>query len=215
MCWIEQSFLKKVYIYIYIYIYIYNIILINYPFPFLPPQLVHLLLFRDAWTSCSNETYSKTFLKLKSLLLISTILSSPLLSSQILIPVFLVKHTLKTFDYFKNKQKSVSSNVFWYVKICILWEPIQYIIHCHKTQMLKKNFFGQNKWYKKCPTFFFHEPQLITVLLLICNSYMSWSTSFVSLWNCVGFSIFNSVTFLLKFIFLFNKMYGLFEFWTS
>ena len=113
---------------------------------------------RDAWTSCSNETYSKTFLKLKSLLLISTILSSPLLSSQILILVFLVKHTLKTFDYFKNKQKIVSSNVFWYVKICILWEPIQYIIHCHKTQMLKKNFFGQNKWYKKYPIFSFTSP---------------------------------------------------------
>ena len=30
---------------------------------------------------------------------------------------FLIKDTLKGFDDFKNKQKSVWSNVFWYVKI--------------------------------------------------------------------------------------------------
>ena len=33
---------------------------------------------------------------------------------------------------------------------------------------VKKNSFGQNKRYKKFP-----EPQLVTVLLLICDSYMS------------------------------------------
>ena len=38
---------------------------------------------------------------------------------------------------------------------------------------------------------------------------------FVSLKLCVGFSIFDSVSFLLKFIFLFNKMHGLFDFKTS
>ena len=41
---------------------------------------------------------------------------------------------------------------------------------------------------------------------------MSWSTSFVSLKLGVGFSIFDSVLFLLKFLFLFNKMDGLFDF---
>ena len=35
---------------------------------------------------------------------------------------------------------------------------------------------------------------------------------FVSLKLCVGFSIFDSVTFLLKFIFLSNKMHGVFDF---
>ena len=65
------------------------------------------------------------------------------------------------------------------------------------------------------PSFFFRELQLITVLLLICDSYMSWSTSFVSLKLRVGFSIFHSVSFLLKFIFLFNKMHGHFDFNTS
>ena len=48
------------------------------------------------------------------------------------------KDTLKAFNDFKNKQKSVWSNVFWYVKVCIFWKCIQYTIHWDKTQMLKK-----------------------------------------------------------------------------
>ena len=65
---------------------------------------------------------------------------------------------------------------------------------------------------QKMLSFFFRELQLIMVLLLICGSYMSWSTRLISLKLCVGFSIFDSVSFLLKFIFLFNKMHGLFDF---
>ena len=42
-------------------------------------------------------------------------------------------------------------------------------IHWDKTQMLKKKYLRT----KKVP-FFFCESQLITVLLLICDSYMSW-----------------------------------------
>ena len=38
----------------------------------------------------------------------------------------------------KTSNKSVWSNVFWYVKICIFWKCIQYTIHWDKTQMLKK-----------------------------------------------------------------------------
>ena len=48
-------------------------------------------------------------------------------------------------------------------------------------------------------------------LLLICDSYMSWSTRFVSLKVCEGFSISDSVLFLVKFIFLFNKNHELFD----
>ena len=92
-----------------------------------------------------------------------------------------------SFDDFKNKHKSVWRNLFWYVKVCISWKSIQV-------------------YY-----FFFCELQLIPVLLLICDSFMSWSTRFVSLKLCVGFSVFDSVSFLLKFIFLFNKMHGLFD----
>ena len=74
---------------------------------------------------------------------------------------------------------------------------------------VKRNFLQTNYTVQKC-LLFFCELQLITVLLLICDSSMSWSTRFVSLNLCVAFSIFNSVWFLWKFIFLFNKMYGYF-----
>ena len=65
---------------------------------------------------------------------------------------------------------------------------------------------------QKMPSFFFRELQLITVLLLIFDSYMGRSKSFVSLKLCVRFSIFDSLLFLLKFMFLFNKKHRLFEF---
>ena len=68
---------------------------------------------------------------------------------------------------------------------------------------------------QKMSCLFFRELQLITALLLIRDSYMSWSTRFVSLKLCVGFSILDSISFLLKFIFLFNKKHGIFDFKTS
>ena len=46
--------------------------------------------------------------------------------------------------------------------------------------------------------YFLRELQLITVFLLICGSYMSWSTRFFSLKLCVEFSIFDFVSFLLN-----------------
>ena len=55
----------------------------------------------------------------------------------------------------KTSNKSLWSRVFWYVKVCIFWKCIQYIIHCEKTQILKKISFGQNKRYKICPLFSF------------------------------------------------------------
>ena len=38
----------------------------------------------------------------------------------------------------ETSNKSVWSNVSWYVKVCIFWNCIQYIIHWDKTQILKK-----------------------------------------------------------------------------
>ena len=55
-----------------------------------------------------------------------------------------VKDTLKTFDDFKNKQKSVWGFAFWHVKLCIFWTCIRYTMHWYKTQMLKTISFGQN-----------------------------------------------------------------------
>ena len=50
-----------------------------------------------------------------------------------------LKDTLKTFDDFKNKQKSVLSNVFWYEKVCTFWTCVQYTIHWDKTKMLNSS----------------------------------------------------------------------------
>ena len=119
--------------------------------------------------------------------------------------VFLRIHW-RLFPILKASNKSVWKNVFWYVKVCIFWKCIQ---------MLKKIFFRQNKRYKKCPLFSFCELQLIIVVFLICHFYMSWSSWFTFLKMCVEFSIFDSVLFLLKFIFLSSKMHGLFNFKTS
>ena len=79
-----------------------------------------------------------------------------------------------------------------------------------KHKCLKKFSSGKNKRYKKCPFISFANLKLITVLLLICDSQMS--TNLVSLKLRVGFSIFDPVSFLVKFIFLFDKIHGLFEF---
>ena len=43
---------------------------------------------------------------------------------------------MKAVDGFKNK--SVWSNVFWYVKVCIFWKCIQYTIYWDKTQIWQK-----------------------------------------------------------------------------
>ena len=78
----------------------------------------------------------------------------------------LLKDSLKAFDNFKIIQKSVSSNVFWYVKECIFWKCIQLTTHGDKTQTLKKmSFWTKEKRYKKCPLFFFRKLQRITDLL--------------------------------------------------
>ena len=37
-----------------------------------------------------------------------------------------------------TSSKSVWSNDFWYVKVCIFWKYIEYTTHWDKTQMLKK-----------------------------------------------------------------------------
>ena len=125
-----------------------------------------------------------------------------------------IKDTLKAFDDLKSSNKSVWSNISWYVKVCWFGKCIQYTINWDKTQILKEIASDKISVTKKS-SFFFCELQLIQVLHLICDSYMSWITRFVSLKLCVGFSIFYSVPFLLKFLFLFNKMQELFDFKTS
>ena len=55
----------------------------------------------------------------------------------------------------KTSNKSVWSNVFWYVKVYIFQKFIQYTTDWVKTQILKELPIGQNKSYKKCPLFSF------------------------------------------------------------
>ena len=135
-------------------------------------------------------------------------------------PGFKLTYTLSSLRIYwrllmmlKTSNKSVWSDDFWYLKVCIFWKCIRYTIHWDKTQMSKK--FPSDKINgTKNALFFLLRPWLIAVLLLICDSYMSWSTMFVSLKLSVGFSIFNLVSFLSTFLFLFNKLHGLFDFKT-
>ena len=57
----------------------------------------------------------------------------------------------------KISNKSVWSNVFWYVKEYIFWKCIQYTLHWDKIQMLKKfpSDKKKKKRYKKYPLFSF------------------------------------------------------------
>ena len=71
--------------------------------------------------------------------------------------------------------------------------------------MLKIFFLRTKLTLQKIDSCFFRELQLITILILIDNAYASWSTRFISLKLCVGFSFFDSVSFLLYFIFFFNN----------
>ena len=61
-------------------------------------------------------------------------------------------------------------------------------------------------------SFLFREIQLISFTNFVFNLrflYELKHTRFTSAKLCVGFSIYDSVSFILKFIFLFNKMHGL------
>ena len=115
----------------------------------------------------------------------------------------------------KTSNKSVWSNGFRYVKVCILWKCIQYNIHWDKTDMLKKFPSDKISGIKHALFFLSFSFFLVKVLFLICDSYMIWSTRFVSVKLYVKFSIFDSVLFLLNFTFMFHKMHGLFDFKTS
>ena len=62
----------------------------------------------------------------------------------------------------------------FFVEVYVFWKFIRYI-HWDKARMSKKNFFHKINFTRNV-LFFFHELQLITVLLLIHDSYMGWRT---------------------------------------
>ena len=129
-----------------------------------------------------------------------TTVQEPLLSPYLSLQALLLRIHGRFSMILKISNKSAWSNAFCYIKVYIFSKLIQYTTHWDKTQMWKK-FLSE----KINVTKMLH---LITVLLSIRNSY-------TSLKLCVRFSIFNSVLFLLKFIFLFNKKLRLFDFKAS
>ena len=116
----------------------------------------------------------------------------------------------------ETSSKSVWSNVFWHVKVCRFRKCIQYTIHWDKSTNFKKNPFRQNKRYKDSLFFLLWVP-IHHNFILICNSYMSWSTRFVLLKLCMGFSVFNSISFSISilFIYIFISISILFDCKTS
>ena len=89
-----------------------------------------------------------------------------------------------------------------------------FILNFHSSKYQKQYSFWYLYYFGR-PQDVILELQLVTVLFLICSFYMSRRTRLVSVKLYVEFSIFDSVSFLLKFIFLFNKMHGLFDLKTS
>ena len=124
---------------------------------------------------------------------------------------------LRAFDDFKNKQKSVWSNDFWYVLVCILWKCIQYTIHGDKAQMLKKFQSDKTNGTKNALFFLSRAP-----------THHSFTFNFrflyelkhkVQISEAVGgifhFRFLFVFSFSFSFIFLFNKKHGLFNLKTS
>ena len=50
----------------------------------------------------------------------------------------ILNETLKVLDDFKNKQKNVRGDVFWYVKVPIFWKCILYTIDWDLNTVVKK-----------------------------------------------------------------------------
>ena len=99
---------------------------------------------------------------------------------------------------------------FWYVNVCIFWKCIQYIIHWDKAQMLKQFLSDKINGTKNDLCFLLRVPAHHSFTF---NLRFLWTKAkrFDSLKLFVGFSIFDYGSFLLKFIFLFSKMHGLFN----
>ena len=82
------------------------------------------------------HTYARTELSLPPFMGVSyhklAIQYHHICTTKMLKYVFCIKDTLKAFDDFKNKQKSLWINNFWYVKVYIIWKNML------KKNMLKK-----------------------------------------------------------------------------
>ena len=114
----------------------------------------------------------------------------------------------------KTSNKSVWSNVFRYVKVCISWRWIQYIIHWDKTQMLKKcppdKISGTKNalfFYSRAPT---HDSFIFILRFLHELKYKIRVSKAVP-----GIFHFRFSFVFIKVYIFFNKVRGLFDFKTS
>ena len=100
----------------------------------------------------------------------------------------------------KLSSKNVWGNVFSYVKVCLFWKSIQYSIHWDKTQVLK-NFPPDKRNGTKNVVYFLSQVPVYHSFTFDLKFLYDLKRK-VCLSNTVsGFSIFDCVSFLLKFIF--------------
>ena len=91
---------------------------------------------------------------------------------EIHIVFILFKDTLKAFNDFQNKQQVLEVMRFDMPKY-IYSESLFNTIYIEINTNVKKNFLRTKQTLQIMHSFFFPELELITVLLLICNSYTS------------------------------------------
>ena len=110
--------------------------------------------------SSSGETFCKSSYRLDSVWILNTsLLHGRYIRFNLFALSSLFPHKQrKAFDDFKNKQISVWSNVFWYVKVGTFWKCIEHTIHWDKTQMLKKFPFDKINGTKNALFFLSRNP---------------------------------------------------------
>ena len=65
----------------------------------------------------------------------------------------IINETLKVLDDFKNKQKNVRGDVFWYVKVHIFWKCILYTIDWDLNTIVKKISSDKINGTKNAPNY--------------------------------------------------------------
>ena len=131
-----------------------------------------------------------------------------------------IKNVFETKSSSSKSSSSCELRIHWrlstileksnrYVKLCIFWKCFQYTLHRDKTQILKK--FPSDKIDGTTNVLFFLSQAPIH------KSFTSnlRSSTVLLLKFRVRFSIFYSISFFWKLMFLLNKMHGLFDFKTS
>ena len=126
----------------------------------------------------------------------------------------LFKDTLKAFDDFKNKQKSIWSNVFWYVKVCIYRKCIQFTIHWDKIWMLKKFPLCKISGTKNALSFISRAPTHHSFTFNLRFLYDLKHKVRLSRTVCKNFHFRFPFVFIKAYIFV-QKIHGLFDFKTS